>query len=126
MRLLVDTNALLWALTDHPRLSQPAREAIGNTENDVFVSVVSAYELDFKAWLGKLPGFSAHALEQFVKGAGYAWLDVGLDAMRTASRLDWPERDPWDRIIVAQGIVRECTVISGDRAFRSAPVAMLW
>ena len=126
MRLLVDTNALLWALTDHPRLSRGARDAIGNTDNTVFVSVVSAYELGFKAWLGKLPVFMSEDLERFVDGAGYEWLSPTLSEIRTAARLDWHERDPWDRIIVGQGLGQGCTIVSADRAFHDYPVEVIW
>ena len=126
MRLLVDTNVLLWALTDHPRLSRGARSAIGDRRNDILLSPVSLYELCFKAWLGKLPGFSDTAFESFVTGAGYEWLVLHPADMKVAATLDWAERDPWDRLIVAQAILNECVVVSADRSFRTAPVEILW
>ena len=111
---------------DHPKLSTIARAAVSDEANDIFVSVVSIYELGFKAWLGKLPYFLSEDLERFVAEAGYHWLSPGREEMRRAARLDWPERDPWDRIIIAQGLVQQCVVVSADKAFDDYPIDVLW
>ena len=54
MRLLLDTHVLLWWLTDNPRLGPRTRAAIGQVENNVFVSAVSSWELAIKVGLGRL------------------------------------------------------------------------
>jgi PIN domain nuclease of toxin-antitoxin system len=55
VRILVDTHALLWWLTDNPRLSYAAEAAISNPDNEVFVSTCIGYEIAFKQRLGRLP-----------------------------------------------------------------------
>ena len=55
MRLLVDTHALLWWLTDDPRLSYAAEAAISDPDNEVFVSACIGYEIAYKQRLGRLP-----------------------------------------------------------------------
>ena len=54
MRLLLDTHILLWWLSDDPKLAKNARDIIANPENDVLVSPASAWEISFKAALGRL------------------------------------------------------------------------
>jgi PIN domain nuclease of toxin-antitoxin system len=54
LRLLLDTHALLWWLTDSPRLAQPAREAVAAPTNDVLVSAASIWEIAIKQALGRL------------------------------------------------------------------------
>ena len=126
MRLLIDTNALVWWLTEFTRLTRGAYDAIEDPDNDVFVTVVSAYEISYKAHLGKFPEVVPAELGDFVYQSRFEWLNLGYGEMRTAATLDWDERDPWDRMIVAQAILNECVVVSADRAFRSAPVETLW
>ena len=54
MKLLLDTHALLWWLTDDSRLSLQAREAIADEQNSIFVSAASAWEIATKQRIGKL------------------------------------------------------------------------
>jgi PIN domain nuclease of toxin-antitoxin system len=56
VRLLLDTHALIWWLTDNPRLPRCPRAAIANPDNAVFASAASGYEIANKERLGKLPG----------------------------------------------------------------------
>ena len=55
MRALLDTNAFLWWVTNDPKLSATARTIIANPDNDIFFSIVSAWEIVIKAQIGKLP-----------------------------------------------------------------------
>lgn len=64
MRLLLDTHAFLWWVTDDSQLSTTAREAIGNESNEVFVSAASAWEIAIKTRIGKLKGIP-HLLKKY-------------------------------------------------------------
>ena len=66
MRLLLDTPAFLWWVTDDPRLSDRAREAISDDGNPVFVSAASAWEMATTHRLGKL-GDAEGAIERFAE-----------------------------------------------------------
>lgn len=48
MKLLIDTHILLWALLDDDRLPQKARELLTPTENDVYYSIISLWEIELK------------------------------------------------------------------------------
>ena len=58
MRLLLDTHALLWWLTDDPQLSATARQWLGDEGNQVLVSAASAWEIATKQRIGKLQGIA--------------------------------------------------------------------
>lgn len=66
MRLLLDSHAFLWWVTDDPRLSAAARAAIGDATNAVFVSAATAWEVATKHRLGKL-GEAAGAVARFAR-----------------------------------------------------------
>jgi PIN domain nuclease of toxin-antitoxin system len=124
--LLLDTNALLWWLTDDKRLSAAATLAISDPNNEIRASVVSLYELINKARLGKFPLAIALELEHHVAAAEIPWLPLEAGDMRLGASLDWDHKDPWDRLIVAQAIARSCKVVTSDRAFADAMADIIW
>ena len=126
MKLLLDTNVLLWWLTGDKRLSNRAREAISLRENEVKASVISVYELIYKAHAGKFPIDIALELEGHAAAAEIPWIPLDLQDMRIGATLEWRHKDPWDRLIVAQAIARSHVLVSADRAVAHAPVESLW
>ena len=78
MRLLLDTCTLLWFLRNDAELSETAATAIEDSANEVFVSVVSIWEIAIKASLGKIkaPVGLASGLEQKLAESGFSLLDV--------------------------------------------------
>lgn len=126
MRLLLDTHALLWWLTDNSRLSQTARSTIADSENDVFASAASGYEIANKQRLGKLPGRIAQDLGRALRQARLPVLSVRLEHMIHAGLLPGPHRDPWDRLIMAQAALDDLAVITVDPVFRDYAVPTCW
>lgn len=127
MRLLLDTHALLWALSDPERLGERARPAIESPENSVFVSAVSALEIAIKQSLSKLelPGLAEEWLLPAVEEAGIEWLPLTpVDAVRTRA-LPWHHRDPFDRVLVAQA-ARGFILVTGDLLIPKYNVPVLW
>ncbi|MGE0665064.1 MAG: type II toxin-antitoxin system VapC family toxin [Sphingomonadales bacterium] len=126
MRLLLDTNALLWWLKGDSRLSRKARSAIADPDNEIRASVISIYELIYKARTGKFPLNIALELEDYAAAAEIPWLSLEALDMRTGAALEWDHKDPWDRLIAAQAISRGLLLITSDRAFLHAPVETIW
>ena len=128
MRLLLDTHAFLWWLAGNERLSMTGRQAIDDTGNDVIVSAVSAWEITTKHRIGKLP--EALAVAQDVAGAiasqGFETLPITVGDAERAGRLPGPHRDPFDRILIAQAVARDLSILSNDRAFDEYGVRRLW
>lgn len=129
MGYLLDTHALLWALTDPSRLGPAAERVIVDASTDVVVSAVSAWELSTKHRLGKLPqadgvlaGYGAHLTR-----LGARPLPIEDDHALLAGRLDWHHRDPFDRMLAAQAMLTSHSLVTADPVFTDLPgVRVLW
>jgi PIN domain nuclease of toxin-antitoxin system len=127
-RLLLDTHAFLWWLAGDERLSVGAREAIGEELDPVFVSVASIWEISTKHRLGKLPGASAIVgdLAGVIEGQGFVGLPITIRHGQAAGALPGPHRDPFDRMLIAQAMLDDLTLVSNERAFSAYGVRRLW
>lgn len=127
-RLLLDTHALLWWLAGDARLTPAARDAIASPANDIFVSAATAWEITTKHRLGKLPGAAAIApdIAGCLAEEGFDALAITLADAEEGGRLPGPHRDPFDRLLVAQALCRDVTLISNERAFDAYGVRRLW
>jgi PIN domain nuclease of toxin-antitoxin system len=128
LRLLLDTHAVLWWFLDHPALSRAARQAIGADDAEVMVSAVSAMEVSTKFRLGKLPQAAglAERFEQMVEGYRFAPLPITLRHGQLAGSLAMQHRDPFDRLLIAQAIADNLTLVSNERVFDESGVQRLW
>jgi PIN domain nuclease of toxin-antitoxin system len=127
-RLLLDTHAFLWWLAGDERLSVGAREAIGEELDPVFVSAASIWEISTKHRLGKLPGASAIVgdLAGVIEGQGFVGLPITIRHGQAAGALPGPHRDPFDRMLIAQAMLDDLTLVSNERAFSAYGVRRLW
>ena len=114
MSLLLDSNVLLWWFRNDPRLPSDLIQRLIE-EPDLFVSVVTPWELWIKARAGKLdlPG----DLESGFGGDAFTMLSPTVDDARLAAGLPPLHRDPFDRMIIAQALNRQATIITGDTIF---------
>lgn len=129
VRYLLDTHALLWALTEPDRLGLRAREIISARSSELVVSAASAWEIATKQRLGKLPqadalvGVYARHLDRL----GAVRLPITEEHALLAGRLQWDHRDPFDRMFAAQAMTESMTLVTGDEAFaRLAGMTVLW
>ena len=114
MRLLLDTNALLWLLAGDPRLGTQARQEV-EAAAELVVSAASLWEIAIKVSLGKLaalPGLPAVLAE-----AGVRRLGIADEHLRRLQSLPWHHRDPFDRLLIAQAQAEALTVLTADPAF---------
>ncbi len=128
MRLLLDTHAFFWWLSGSRRLTPPAKRAIADTGNEVLVSAATAWEIATKHRLGKLP--EADILAQDIPGAissqGFEELPVSVADADRAGSLPGPLRDPFDRMLIAQALSRDLTLVSNKSVFENYGVRRLW
>jgi PIN domain nuclease of toxin-antitoxin system len=128
MKLLLDTHALLWWLFDDPLLSRDARRAIAQSDNEVFLSSASAWEIATKHRLGKLPeaGTVVKRLPALLKKARIEPLPVSVDHALLAGGLPGPHKDPFDRMLIAQARIERMPVVTTDRVFVKYRVKVIW
>ena len=128
MRLLLDTHAFLWWLAgDAKRLSRRARQAIGNSENDVYVSAASVWEIAIKHRLGKLDATAllGHT-SRVIAGQAFLTLDMTIDHAERAGVLPGDHKDPFDRMLIAQAQAEHLTLVSNETMFDEHGVSRLW
>lgn len=115
MNLLLDTHVALWAITDHPKLSQKARDLIQSPKTSVWVSVASIWEIAIKHALGRgaMPVSSQEALQYF-QSSNYQLLSVDADHAVAVEDLPMHHQDPFDRILVAQALVEPMRLMTHD------------
>ena len=128
MRVLLDTHALLWWLSDDPALTRPARKTIADTRNTVIVSAASAWEIATKVRLGKLP--TANDLAADFTGHldrdGFQLLAISAEHGIRAGLLPGPHKDPFDRMLIAQAQAENVPIISIESLFENYGVRRIW
>lgn len=119
MEVLLDTHALLWALTDPTPLGTQARDVLTDLTTTVHVSAASGWEIATKHRLGKLPqadvllvGFGRH-----LHRLGAFELPISAEHALLAGSLDWGHRDPFDRMLAAQALIEGFALVTRDEAF---------
>lgn len=122
MRLLLDTNVLLWIITDADRIDS-IRELILSDETEIFVSVVSCWEIAIKTTLGKLE-FDVADVRSAVTASGFSELPIFGSHTEAVSDLPLLHRDPFDRMIVAQAISEPMQLVTGDRQLSAYPASI--
>ncbi len=127
MNLLLDTHVLLWAATEPDRLGQQARQLVEDGANDVFVSVVSAWEIAIKQSLGKLQLAQPAEvwLPDVIRRTGFGIAPVELGAALRVRSLLWHHRDPFDRLIIAQALDGGFTIVTHDEVFSRYGVGLI-
>lgn len=114
--LLLDTHAMLWLLDDHPRLGPAARAAIMHPDTTVYVSAASPWEFQVKLWSrGRVV---EHDLLDRLDALGLSTLPISAADGLTAGSLPLHHRDPFDRMLVAQCMEHDLTLMTVDRVMR--------
>ena len=128
MDLLLDTHAFLWWLAGDEALSMPARTAVGDARNTVFVSAATAWEIATKVRIGKLPGAAtiAAGLADVVAGQGFVRLPVSFAHGQAAGALPGPHKDPFDRMLIAQALRDHASLVTMDPQIARYPVTTIW
>jgi PIN domain nuclease of toxin-antitoxin system len=126
VNLLLDTHAFRWWLRDDSSLGGKARAAIAKTDNLVFVSAASAWEIATKRARGKLPGLPPTGnVEDWIERTGSIPLPIGIEHAVAAAELPSHHRDPFDRLLVAQARVEDLTLVTGDAQIAKYRVKLL-
>lgn len=129
MRLLLDTNAFLWAVRDPTKLSPQVAELLTDRNNELIVSAVVPWELAIKYRLGKLPeaGPIVTDYAAVLLRLGASSFQITHTHTLQAGLLNWEHRDPFDRLLAAIAIMEGLPLVSKDHIFDELPdVRRIW
>ncbi len=128
MKLLLDTHAFIWINEESPQLSEKVKTLFCAEENEIYLSIASAWEIQIKAQLGKLDLQIPikELIDNNIKENKIRLLQISLSHIEHLEKLPLYHKDPFDRIIIAQAIVENLTVISLDNAFANYAVSTIW
>jgi PIN domain nuclease of toxin-antitoxin system len=124
VRLLLDTNAFLWWRDGSPQVSARAREEVRNPDNDIVVSIVSAWEIAIKRGIGKLQFLED--FEAVMSEEAFNLLPIAYSHLRALELLPLRHRDPFDRLLIAQSIAEDLPVVTNDEKFALYDVKTFW
>jgi PIN domain nuclease of toxin-antitoxin system len=128
VKLLLDTHAFYWWCLDDPALSLTACSAIADSQNEKYVSAITAWEFITKFRSGKEPGFRDIAAD--VSGAvaaqGLTELAITMRHAEVAASLPIHHKDPMDRLLIAQAIVEDMTIVTADGIFANYAAKIMW
>jgi len=127
MRFLIDTHILLWLLAGSTRISTDLARTLADTQNTVFISTASTWEIAIKVALGKLalPPDIGHWLPAELAAAGIKSLPVELAHSLGVERLPPHHADPFDRLLISQALAEDLMLVSADRVFAAYDVHLI-
>lgn len=117
VRYLLDTHVFLWLLGAPELVPERLRHELAQPDNELLVSAVSALEVATKVRLGKLDS-ARHLVVTWssrVQDLHAQDLPVSTEHALLAGSLEWPHRDPFDRLLVAQALMENLTIVSSDK-----------
>jgi PIN domain nuclease of toxin-antitoxin system len=128
VKILLDSHALVWYLAGDRRLSRKAREIVDDTNSQVFVSAVCAWEMATKVNKGRWPEAVGivNSLEEITLARAFASLPITIEHARVAGFLSGRHYDPFDRMLAAQSQVEGVPLVTADPAFRAFGTSVIW
>jgi PIN domain nuclease of toxin-antitoxin system len=125
MRLLIDTHLLLWSAGQSARLSPRARSLIGDPDNELLFSAASLWEITIKAGLGRRDfRVDPARLRRGLLNNGYRELAVTGEHAVAVAGLPTIHKDPFDRLLLAQSIVEDVTLLTSDAVMAQYPASV--
>jgi PIN domain nuclease of toxin-antitoxin system len=128
MKVLLDTHAFLWLIHDDDRLSKAARQTFLNTQNRLFFSAASMWEICIKISLGKISlrkGWS-QIIQEEMERSMVSWLPIQQRHCIEIVDLPFHHRDPFDRILIAQAMVEDMHLLSRDSRLSAYEIERIW
>ena len=127
MDLLLDTHAFIWFMEGDDSLPAKSIKAIKDVSNNCYLSAVSLWEIAIKVSLKKIELESDfNKISDFLSNNDIEILSISFDHLQKLLTLPFYHRDPFDRIIIAQGLSENFTIITTDKNFARYTGAILW
>ena len=128
MKLLLDTHTFIWFSEGDKALSKTAHSLLADTGNELYLSLVSVWEIQIKSQLGKLTLNSSlpQTITAQQSNNGIQLLPIELNHILNLSNLPHIHRDPFDRLLIAQAQVESMILLTRDINIQQYNVNTLW
>jgi len=128
MKYLLDTHTAFWEFIDSPELSNRVKSVIDDSDNKIFVSTVSAWEIAIKRSLDRDKTTLCSVGEFFdeVATSGFSLITLEPHHIRLIETMPYHHRDPFDRLLIATAIAEDMTFLSADENVPKYGVKWLW
>jgi len=127
MQLLLDIHAFLWIINGGP-LSQRARRSFLDQENETHLSAASYWEISIKVSIGRLV-LADDWIEVFDRELAVnriKWLPIKKEHCAGVMNLPMIHRDPFDRLLIAQALFEQMTLLTHDEYIQQYDAPFLW
>jgi len=128
MKFLLDTSVFLWALSEEYKLNPAAQEILKSSTSELYFSAVGSWEIAIKFALGSLP--LPKAPSEYIPHALRVWalraLDITHEHALRAGELPVHHRDPFDRMLIAQALSEQMTLLTADRVFQKYKLDLIF
>jgi PIN domain nuclease of toxin-antitoxin system len=128
MRYLLDTHTFIWWNNEPEKLSAQVLTLCQESNSQLYVSMVSLWEMQIKLQLGKLK--LHQSLEDIVQSQiienDIQLLDITAPHIFKLSMLEEHHKDPFDRLLISQSIHEDMPILSKDGVFGEYPVRVIW
>ncbi len=128
MIFLLDTHTFLWLHDEVEKLSVRAHDALANPENDLYLSIISVWEIQIKLQSKKLKISDRidKIIDEQKRVNNLTLLPVELIHAVNIINLPSVHKDPFDRMLISQAVVEDMTVVTADPKFSEYGVKVLW
>lgn len=125
---LLDTHAALWWWTNNPRLGSAARRLLEEHTSRIFLSAACVWEIAIKSHAGRLPEIVDFAGQypHLMRENGFVVLPISDRHALAGGYLAGKHRDPFDRVIAAQALAEDLTVITRDPEIAAFGCKVVW
>ena len=127
MRILIDTQAFIWFVENDNQLPSKIKLEMEDSDNSILISIASLWEMTIKMTLGKLQlGSDIEEMIDNVYRNGFEILPILPEHIIKLSTLEYFHRDPFDRIIISQGLYEKMIIVSSDQVFDNYGIKREW
>lgn len=128
MRILVDTNCWLWSLLSPEKLNRESEAILQDPDNEIYMSVASAWEIVIKYRIGKLeiPLEPSEYIPDRLAALGHFSLPITQTHVLAIGHLPDHHQDPFDRVLIAQAQVERMTLVTADKLLELYEIPIVW
>jgi len=127
MNIILDTHALIWFANNDKKLPKKVYNTIIKKDTFTFISVASIWEISIKLQLKKLAlAFKVEQLINFIESNNIQIINITINHVKELDKLPPIHKDPFDRILIAQSIAENFTLITADENINKYDVSILW